>query len=102
MWAFLATHLSLRVVIGLGAVVVLLRFRRYKAVGAAAVGVFSSAATVAVAVVVTLFAIVALGYWEPPIAEITGDVLGAGRTVYDLVGEWIVEQTLGRLEQVAE
>jgi len=101
MWGFLAEYLSLRVVIAIGAVVVLLRFRRYKAVGAAAVGIFSSAATTAVAVVVVLFGLVALGYWEPPLAEIVGDALGAGRAAYDLVGEWLLEQTVERLEDVA-
>ena len=101
MWGFLASHLSLRLVIGLAAVVVLLRFRRYKAVGGAAVGAIGSAATIAVAVVVSLFAIVALGYWNPPVSEIIGDALGAGRALYDVAGEWLVEQTLGRLEEFA-
>mgnify|MGYP006302565233 CR=1 FL=1 len=102
MWEFLAEYLSARVLITIGALVVLLRFRRYKAVGAAAVGVFSSAATIGVAVVVALFAIVALGYWEPPVGQIVGDVLGAGRTAYDLVGGWVLEQTVERLEKLAE
>jgi len=30
-----------------------------------------------------------------------GDVLAFGGTLYDLVGEWIVRQTIGRLEDVA-
>ncbi|WP_435093420.1 hypothetical protein [Halorubrum sp. N11] len=98
----LGDHVGKSVFVGILAVVVLLRFRRYKALGAAAVGVLSSGATVVVAVVVTLFGLVALGYWDPPIAEITGDALGAGRAFYDVVGEWLLEQTLGRLEQVAE
>ncbi|EMA68910.1 hypothetical protein C461_04747 [Halorubrum aidingense JCM 13560] len=89
------------VVIGLLGVIVVLRFRRYRAAGAAAVGALSSAATVAVAVVVTLFGLVALGYWDPPVSEIVGDVLGAGRTVYDTVGEWLIEKLVGWLESVA-
>lgn len=101
MWGFLASHLSLRVVIGLAAVVVLLRFRRYKAVGGAAVGAIGSAATIGVAVVVSLFGLVALGYWDPPVSEIIGDVLGAGKAFYELVGEWVVRQTVERLEDVA-
>lgn len=101
MWGFLAQHLSLRVAVGLGAVVMLLRFRRYKAVGGAAVGAIGSAATIGVAVVVAMFALVALGYWDPPVSQIIGDALGAGRALYDLVGEWVLEQTLGRLEDVA-
>jgi len=101
MWGFLAEYLSLRVVIAIGAVVVLLRFRRYKAVGAAAVGIFSSAATTAVAVVVVLFGLVALGYWEPPIGQIVGDTLGAGRALYDTFGEWLFEKLVGWLDSVA-
>lgn len=101
MWGFLGDHLSTSVVVGIGALVVLLRFRRWKAVGAAVVGIFSSAATIGVAVIVTLFLIVALGYWEPPVSQIVGDVVGTGRTLWSLVGEWLVEQTLGRLEDIA-
>ena len=101
MWGFLATHLSLRVVVGLGAIVLLLRFRRYKAVGGAAVGAIGSAATIAVAVVVAMFGLVALGYWDPPVSEIIGDALGAGKAFYELVGEWVVRQTVERLESAA-
>lgn len=102
MWGFLGSHLSESVLVGLVAVVLLLRFRRYKAVAAAVVGIFSSAATTAVAVVVVLFALVALGYWEPPIGEIVADTLGAGRALYDAVGEWVIEKLLGWLDSVAE
>lgn len=73
--------------------VVLLRFRRYRAV--------SSTATVVVSVLVVLLGLVALGYWDPLVSEIVGDVLGAGRALYDLVGEWLIRQTLGRLEEFA-
>ena len=89
------------VVIGLLVVIVVLRFRRYRAAGAAAVGAFSSAATVGVAVIVTLFGLVALGYWDPPISDIVGDALGAGRAFYDLIGEWVLRQTVERLEEFA-
>lgn len=89
------------VVIGLLGVLMLFRFRRYKALGGAAVGVLSSTATVAVAIVVTLFAIVALGYWEPPVGEIVGDALAAGRALYDTIGEWLVEKLVGWLDSVA-
>jgi hypothetical protein len=101
MWGFLGDHLSTSLLVALGAAVVLLRFRRYKAVGAATVGVFSSAATTGVAVVVVLFGLVALGYWDPPVGQIIGDTLTAGRTVYDLVGEWVLRQTVEQLEDVA-
>lgn len=98
----LSDHFRESVVVAILAAVVLLRFRRYRAVAAAGAGAAGSAATVVVGIVVSLMALVALGYWEPPISEITADVLGAGRAFYDLVGEWLVEQTLGRLESVAE
>lgn len=101
MWGFLSNHLSASLFVGVAAVIVLLKFRRWKAVGGAAIGLVSSTATVAIAVVVVLFGLVGLGYWDPPVAEITADALGAGRALYDLVGEWLVEQTLGRLEEFA-
>jgi hypothetical protein len=101
MFGFLGSHLSESVFIGVAAVVVLLKFRRYRAVGGAAVGAASSAATVGIAVVVALFGLVALGYWEPPVSEIIDDALGAGKAFYELVGEWIVRQTVERLEEFA-
>ena len=48
-----------------------------------------------------LFGLVTLGYWDPPVSDIMADALGAEETVYDLVGEWVVRQTLGRLEEFA-
>lgn len=101
MMGLLSNHLSESVFVGLLAVVVLLRFRRAKQYGAATVGILSSAATTTVIVVVALFALVALGYWEPPLSQMVGDALGAARAVYDLVGEWLLEQTIGRLDDVA-
>lgn len=101
MWAFLGDHLSQSVFIGLAAVVILLKFRRYRSVGGAAVGAASSAATTLVVVVVSLFALVALGYWEPPVGKIVGDALAAGKAFYDLVGEWVLRQTVERLEDIA-
>ncbi|ELZ41854.1 hypothetical protein [Halorubrum tebenquichense] len=84
----------------LGALV-LLRFRRYKAVGGAAVGAVSSVATVVAGVFATLVLLVVLGYWDPPVSEIVGDALGAGRAFYDLVGEWVLRQTVERLDDIA-
>ena len=101
MWGFLSQHFSARHVIIIGAAIVLLRFRRYKAVGATAVGAVSTGATITVAVVVALFGIVALGYWDPPVSQIIGDALGAGRAAYNLVGEWVLRQTVERLEEFA-
>ncbi|MDB2244498.1 hypothetical protein PM076_03535 [Halorubrum ezzemoulense] len=101
MFGFLGTHLGQSAFVGVAAVIVLLKFRRYRAVSGAAIGAVSSAATVGIAIVVALFGLVALGYWDPPVSEIVGDALGASRALYDLVGEWLVEQTLGRLEDVA-
>ena len=97
----LSNHFGESVVVAILAAVVLLRFRRWKAVGAAAAGIFSSAASIAVAVVVAMFGLVALGYWDPPIGQIVSDALGAGRAAYDLAGEWVLEQTVERLEDIA-
>jgi len=102
MLGFLSDHVGKSLFVAIVGAVVLLRFRRYKALGGAAVGVFSSAATTIVAVVGVLFALVALGYWDPPVGEIVGDALGAGRAFYDVVGEWVLRQTVDRLEDVAE
>jgi hypothetical protein len=101
MFGFLGSHLGQSAFIGLAAVIVLLRFRRYKAVGGAAVGAIGSAATIGVAVVVSLFGLVALGYWDPPVSQIIGDALGAGRALYDVAGEWVLRQTVERLEEFA-
>lgn len=82
-------------------VLVLLRFRRAKKYGAMTVGIMSSAATTIVIVVVSFVALVALGYWDPPVSTIVGDALAAGRAAYDLVGEWLVEKLVGWLDSVA-
>ena len=97
----LADYTSESVFIVLVGLVVLLRFRRYRAVVGAAVGAVSSAATVAIGVFGTVVLLVALGYWDPPVSTIVGDALGAGRAFYDLVGEWVLRQTVERLEGVA-
>lgn len=102
MFGFFGSHLNQSVFLAIAAAVVLLRFRRYRAVGAAAVGIFSLAATIGVAVVVVLFGLVALGYWDPPVSTIVGDALGAGRALYDAVGEWLIEKFVGWLDGVAE
>ncbi|TKX35782.1 hypothetical protein EXE51_12545 [Halorubrum sp. CGM5_25_10-8B] len=101
MFGFLGSHLGQSAFVGVAAVVVLLKFRRYRAVGGAAIGAVSSAATIGVAVLVVLFALVALGYWEPPVSQIVGDALGAGRALYDVAGEWVLRQTVERLEEFA-
>lgn len=98
----LADHFRESVVVAILACVVLLRFRRYRAVAAAGAGAAGSAATIVVGIVVSLMALVALGYWDPPISTMVGDVLAAGRAFYDTIGEWIVEQTLGRLDSLAD
>ena len=97
----LADHVSGSVFVALLGALVLLRFRRYRAVSAAAVGAVSSAATVVVAVFGVLVLLVTLGYWDPPVSEIVGDALGAGRAFYDLIGEWVLRQTVERLEEFA-
>ncbi|WP_256403244.1 hypothetical protein [Halorubrum salinum] len=89
------------VVVAILAGVVLLRVRRYKSVAAGGAAAAGSAATVVTGVVVSLLLIVALGYWDPPVSEIVGDALGAGRALWSFAGEWLVEQTLGRLDSLA-
>lgn len=69
---------------------------------AATVGILSSAATTTVIVVVSLFGLVALGYWEPPVGEMVGDALSAALAAYDLVGKWLLERVVGALERVAD
>jgi hypothetical protein len=98
----LGDHVGESVFVAALAIVTLLRFRRAKQVGAATVGILSSAATTTVIVVVSLFGLVALGYWDPPVGTIVGDALSAGRTAYDLVGKWLLDQLVGALERVAD
>lgn len=97
----ISDHFGESVVVAILAGIVLLRFRRYRAVAGAGAAAAGSAATVVVGIVVSLMALVALGYWDPPVSEIVGDALGAGRAVYDVVGEWVLRQTVERLEGVA-
>jgi CHASE2 domain-containing sensor protein len=95
-------HVRESVFVALLAVAVLVRFRRAKRYGAAAVGIASSAATTTVIVVVSLFGLVALGYWDPPIGTMVSDALGAGRTAWNAVGEWLFARLVDALERVAE
>ncbi|ELZ50711.1 hypothetical protein C465_05196 [Halorubrum distributum JCM 9100] len=88
---FLSEYFRESVVLAILAGVVLLRFRRYRAVAGAGAAAAGSAATVAVAVVVTLIAIVALGYWEPPVEEIIADGSAAARGVYEFILQPIVD-----------
>ena len=97
----LSNHFGESVVVAILAGVVLLRFRRYRAVAAAGAGAAGSAATVAVAVAVSLMGLVALGYWDPPVSEITGDALGVGRAAYDTIGGPIVDWVVQWLDGVA-
>jgi len=101
MFGFLGSHLNQSLFVAAIGAIVLLRFRRYRAVSAAAVGAVSSVATVAVAVFGVLVLLVALGYWDPPVSEIVGDALGAGRAAYDLVGEWVIEMLVRWLDDIA-
>jgi hypothetical protein len=88
---FLSEYFRESVVLSILAGVVLLRFRRYRAVAGAGAAAAGSAATVAVAVVVTLIGIVALGYWEPPVGEILADGSAAARGIYEFVLQPIVD-----------
>jgi len=101
-WNFIGSHVGETIAVLVIGAVILLRFRRYRAVAGAAVATVSSAATVAAGILGALVLLVALGYWDPPLGEIVGDVLGAAETVWDTVGEWVVSMILDTLEEVAE
>lgn len=101
-WSVLGSHTGESVAVLVIGTIILLKFRRYRAVAAAAVGVFSSAATVVAGVFGVLVAIVAFGWWDPPIAEIVGDILGAAKALWSLAGEWVVETILEWVEGVAD
>ena len=79
----------------------LLRFQLWRAVTGAAVAAVSLVATVAIGVFGALVLLVAPGYWDPPVGQIISDALGAGQVAYDLVGEWVLWQTVERLEAFA-
>jgi CHASE2 domain-containing sensor protein len=98
----ISEHVRESVFVALLALAVLVRFRRAKRYGAAAVGIASSAATTTVIVVVSLFGLVALGYWDPPVGTMVSDALGAGRTAWNAVGEWLFARFVDALERVAE
>jgi len=85
-----------------GAVLLGLRYRRWKMLAGAAVGAVSSGATVVVGVGAALVALVALGYWDPPIAEIVEDALGAGSAAWELLGEPVTSAIVDWLQGVAE
>lgn len=101
-WNLLGNHISESLVVLVVGAVILLRFRRYRAVAGAAVGAVSSVATVVAGVLGSMVVLVALGYWDPPIATILGDLLGAGKTIWDFVGERTVSMLVDALEEVAE
>jgi len=84
------------------AVLVGLRFRRWKMLAGAAVGAVSSGATIVAGVAAALVALVALGYWDPPIGQIITDALGAGGAVWELLGEPVTSAIVDWLEGVAE
>ncbi|TKX57449.1 hypothetical protein EXE48_18055 [Halorubrum sp. ASP1] len=81
----LSNYFRESVVVAIAAGFVLLRFRRYKQVSGAAVGAVSTTGTAAVAVLITLLGLVALGYWDPPVSSIISDGTDAARGVYQFV-----------------
>ncbi len=85
-----------------GAVLIGLRYRRWKMLAGAAVGAVSSSATVVVGVGAALVALVALGYWDPPVGQIISDALGAGSAAWELLGEPVTSAIVDWLEGVAE
>lgn len=101
-WNFLGSHVGEGLLALLIGAIIILRFRRYRAVAGAIVGVFSSAATVTAGVIGVLVLLVAAGYWDPPIGKMLGDVLGAAEAAWDLAGEWVVSTIVDALKGVAE
>lgn len=102
MLGVIGDHVRESVFVALLAVAVLVRFRRAKRYGAATVGILSSAATTTVIVVVSLFGLVALGYWDPPVGDMVSDALGAGRVAWNTAGEWLFARLVDALERIAE
>jgi len=68
----------------------------------AAVGAVSSGATVVAGVGAALVALVALGYWDPPIGQIVSDALGAGGAAWEMFGEPVTSFVVDWLQEVAE
>lgn len=101
-WGLIGSYTGEAVVAVIVGAVILLKFRRYRAVAAAVVGVFSSAATVVAGVIGVLVLLIAAGYWEPPIGQIVGDILGGTKALWNLAGEWVVSNIVEALEGVAE
>ena len=101
-WSLIGSHVGETIVVLIAGAVILLRFRRYRAVAGAGVAAISSAATVAAGILGALVLLVALGYWDPPIGQIIGDFLSAAMAFWDFVGEWLVSLLVDALEGVAE
>lgn len=101
-WNFIGSHVGETVVVLLVGAMILLRFRRYRAVAGAGVAAISSAATVVAGILGALVLLVALGYWEPPIGQIVSDFLGAAKAFWDMIGEWVVSLLVDALEEVAK
>lgn len=101
-WNLIGSHVGETIAVLVVGAVILMRFRRYRAVAGAGVAAVSSAATVVAGILGTLVLLVALGYWDPPISRIVGDILGAAKAFWNFVGEWLVSLLVDALEEVAE
>ncbi len=78
-WNFIGSHVGETIAVLVIGAVILLRFRRYRAVAGAAVATVSSAATVAAGILGALVLLVALGYWDPPLGGDRGRRSGRRR-----------------------
>ncbi|TKX83388.1 hypothetical protein EXE43_24515 [Halorubrum sp. SS5] len=62
----------------------------------------SSGAAYGIAILVVGGLAIALGWWiDPNIGRMTSQVATFADTVWSAIGEWVIKQTLGRLESAA-
>jgi len=63
--------------------------------------VFSSAAAYGIVVLVGAGLAIALGWIDPNVGRMTSQVATFVDTVWNAVGEWVIDATIGRLEETA-
>jgi len=87
----------------MGATLVFVAFYLFKAVkiGKVVGDLFTSAAGYAIVVAVGAGLAIALGWVDPNVGAATSQLGTAANAVWNVVGEWVVEQTLGRITKLA-
>ncbi|SFR31160.1 hypothetical protein [Halorubrum sodomense] len=83
----------------MGATLLVVGFYLFKAVkiGKVVGDLFSSAAGYAIVVAVGAGLAIALGWVDPNVGAATSQLATAVDAVWSVVGEWVIEQTIGRL-----